>query len=69
MLCGAGQLLDAKRVATAAKQLGLAALHAADSGAAMGLLTVTGRLLARHAKLYGMLEHEPGTPAGAPLPL
>lgn len=65
MLCGTARLLDAKRVATAAKQLALTALHA-DSGAAMGLLAVAGRLLGRHVKLYGMLEHEPGTPASAP---
>lgn len=39
MLCAGGMLLDARRVATAAKQLGLTAVHG-DSGTAMGLLTV-----------------------------
>ncbi len=67
MLCSSGRLLDAKRVATAAKELALTAVAAADSGVAMGLLAVLGRLLARQPKLYALLEHEPGTPAGAEL--
>ena len=42
---------------------GLSAVQA-DSGTALGLLTVLGRLLARQQRLAAMLEHEPGTPSG-----
>jgi hypothetical protein len=63
MLCGGGRLLDARRATTVAKAVGLSALQA-DSGTALGLLTVLGRLLARQQRLAAMLEHEPGTPSG-----
>jgi hypothetical protein len=66
MLCGGGRLLDARRATTVAKAVGLSALQA-DSGTALGLLTVLGRLLARQQRLAAMLEHEPGTPSGDPV--
>lgn len=63
MLCAGGRLLDARRATTVAKAVGLSALQS-DSGTALGLLTVLGRLLARQQRLAAMLEHEPGTPSG-----
>lgn len=64
MLCGGGRMLDARRVSTAAKAVGLSAMHA-DSGGAMGLLAALGQMLTRQPRLATMLEHEPGTPSGA----